>query len=440
MEKKVIEIPEYRTKIPSAPFGKLSPSVIVDEQLKGIKLVEQDQKLLAEKLDGILKVDKLEGGLSVGSFSHVGVVNFENFVVEVRPKILIEPQNLFGMINYAFDLDHFKKITESGYLFKSKANFLIEIIVSLFVAECQTLVKQGLYKSYITYQENVSYLRGKLLLKQHMINVLENRPQFACEYDEIEYDNLENQILLFCLKRSYKITKFENLKRDIRKLIFQFSGVVSDRLVTLYDFKKITYNRLNNNYTNAHQLSELIITSSGMVDFYSEAKHHISSFFVDMNEIFEKFVYRLFEKYYHPREFKIFEQKKKKAWTIDFTKSKSIRTDILLENLKTKQNTIIDTKYKEKLTELDLYQIGFYIHEYRKSTENWQKTGYAILPKPKNEEMEKPFQIISSTKQGIHVVQSYINLDEIIPLLYKYDSESQKKLQTKIESLLPTIT
>ena len=98
MEKKVIEIPEYRTKIPSAPFGKLSPSVIVDEQLKGIKLAEQDQKLLAEKLDGILKVDKLEDGLSVRSFSHVGVVNFENFVVEVRPKILIEPQNLFGMI------------------------------------------------------------------------------------------------------------------------------------------------------------------------------------------------------------------------------------------------------------------------------------------------------------------------------------------------------
>jgi len=290
------------------------------------------------------------------------------------------------------------------------------------------------------HQENVSYLRGKLLLKQHLINVLENRPQFACEYDELEYDNLENQILLFCLKRCYKITNSENLKRDIRKLIFQFSGAVSDRLVTHYDFKKITYNRLNNNYTNAHQLSELIIKSSGIVDFYSEAKHHISSFFVDMNEIFEKFVYRLFEKYYHPREFKIFEQKTEKAWTIDFTEKESIRTDILLRNLKTKQNTVIDTKYKEKLTPLDRYQIGFYIHEYRKSTENWQKTGYAILPKPKNEEMEKSFQVISSTKQGIHIVQSHINLDEIIPLLYKHDSESQKTLQDKIESLLPTIT
>lgn len=48
------------------------------------------------------------------------------------------------------------------------------------------------------------------------------------------------------------------------------------------------------------------------------------------------------------------------------------------------------------------------------------------------------FTIFSATKQGIHVIQSYINLDEIISLLYKHDSESQKKLQTKIESLLPT--
>ena len=44
---------------------------------------------------------------------------------------------------------------------------------------------------------------------------------------------------------------------------------------------------------------------------------------------------------------------------------KKMYPDIIIMNMKDEKVTkIIDVKYKPKLYESDLYQIGFYIHEY----------------------------------------------------------------------------
>ena len=95
---------------------------------------------------------------------------------------------------------------------KTEKNYLVDVIIFSFIEKCKILFQKGLYKSYVTHQEDTSFLRGKLLLTQHMQNILHNRPKFACQYDELEYDNFENQIILFCLKRSYKITKNLDLR------------------------------------------------------------------------------------------------------------------------------------------------------------------------------------------------------------------------------------
>jgi len=432
MDKPLISLKEYSTKIPSST-ATLQKNIQVDETLSKINLTPKDKTLLETELKDILTILELKDGLSISSNSHIGIANFENFSVIIEPKILINPTNLFGMINYIFEIDNWKQLPDAPHYFQDNKSYLIEIIILLFVEEAKNILKRGLYKSYVTYQDNQSYLRGKLLLIQNTYNVLKNKPSFACEYDELEYNNIENQILLFCLQRAYRLTESSIRKIEIRKLLLLFGEHVDSKQIVIEDFKNLQYNRMNNHYQKAHELCKIIIKSSGIVNLHSGVKHEIASFFVDMNEIFEKFVFKLFSEYYMPDKFKAIEQKKHWAWTIDYSSKKSIRTDILLQNRhESRHKIVIDTKYKFKLSESDLYQIGFYIHEYSNEL-NPQKIGYAILPKTNNEKQQR---IISSKIQGIHIIQTHIDIDEIVQLLenkYKNKEELQKHLRNLLK-------
>ena len=84
--------------------------------------------------------------------------------------------------------------------------------------------------------------------------------------------------------------------------------------ILLTDFEKINYTRLNYQYEKIHQICELILRSIGIEDFYKQKTPFINSFFIDMNQIFESFVARLFREHY-PLPSK--EQKGRRAWEFE---------------------------------------------------------------------------------------------------------------------------
>lgn len=435
-QRPIVECSEYQTKVPSqqSDFGAFT-RVEVDPALTKLKLNSDDKELLTKSLKGIIGISGLKDGLAITAFNFVGIANFSEFTVVVKPKILMKSENLFGMINYAYAPQGWESIPQFSP--ETDKNFLIDIIIGTFVKQCEVLLKQGIYKSYVTYQANIPYLRSKLILKQQLHNVLKNTPKFFCEFDELEYNNLENQIILFCLRRSYSLTENEELRKRIRMLIIQLTSVIQDKFITMDDFKKLNYSRQNIHYQNIHALCKLIIKSSGIVDFYSYRKHLVHAFFVSMNEIFEEFVAKLFKEFCSEK-YNVESQKKKKAWNIDEKKFKTIRTDILLRNIKTGRKTVIDTKYKDDITDGDLYQIGFYIHEYKsRDEESIEKRGYAVLPTTKELLSEEQHSVISSVTQKVSIVKSYLNIGQAVDLLYRKDEDSRMKLKRLVYSLIP---
>jgi len=427
MNRKIIELSEYQTKSPTREESDIEEDMMAgeDKNLENLNLVYEDKKLKSYlKKQGILTIRELKSGLEISSTSHIGVVQFSNFTVKVLPKFSINVTNLPKLIAYAFDLDDII-IPESQIEFQAEENQLIDILIVFFVRHCQKLLRQGLLKSYNSYHDDIRYLRGKLLLQQQVLNVIKNKPIFACEFDELEYNNLENQILMFCLNRSYNLTNSDSLRKEIRRLIHQFSGLVDEKYITIDDFDKINYTRLNNHYKKIHELCKLIISSTGIADFYLEKKHFVSSFFVDMNKVFEKFVTRLFREYY-PSSYIVESQKGKKAWTSDDGGSSYIRTDILLTN-KAGKHIIIDTKYKRKLSDNDRFQIGFYIHEYH------QKKGFAIIP----QFSDSKDQSITSKVQEINIEIKTINIDKTLDLIYSKDKNFYDELKSMVQKLVP---
>ena len=402
---KTIQLEEYKTASPTE-----------ENDLCGLYLAPEDMKLAKHLEDkGILTILELKNGIRITANSHVGVVQFSNFRIDVLPKIQIE--NLARLIQYAYDLDIV--IPESEIKFDKTENILIEIVIASFVKQAQRVLRQGLAKAYMTHQGDISHLRGKLLLRQQFLHVVKRKIQFACEFDELEHDILENRIIRYTLERCLYMPSNESLRKEIRVLIHQISGFVDRTKIGLEDFEKIHYTRLNQHYEKIHQLCKLIISSLGISDFYQQKTSFVNSFFVDMNAVFETFVAKLFKEHY-PLDTEA--QKGTKAWKSDAGGSVGIRTDVLIYDKDGSIKDVIDTKYKKGLSEGDRFQIGFYIHEYK------TKQGYAILPQGETRDYK-----ITSNNQGITINVRHMSIDNMLELVFS----DKSKIQNELERLVP---
>ncbi len=415
----LIELSEYKTISSSTESNESERNKLAELSITAEDIALKDY--LKEK--GILTILELKKGLQITASSHIGIAQFSNFSTIVLPKFLMNYPSLPKLIEYSYDLEDLI-IPESEIKFKDTKNILIEIIISSFLKQCQKLLNQGLVKSYVTHEENIPYLKGKLLLQQQFMNSAHKRLQFACEYDELEYDILENKILLTTLETCYNVTKNESLKKNTRRLIHQISGFVNKSIISIEDFDKINYTRMNQHYQKPHQLCKLILSSTGIGDFYKEKIPYLNSFFIDMNVIFEAFVAKLFQQFY---PFPSKAQNKKKVWKTDEGSTANIRTDILICDDHGNIQNIIDTKYKKELHSGDRFQIGFYIHEYEK------KEGYAILP----EQAESKDHKIISEQQGITINVKHINIDQILEMVFS-DTDKSAEIQKELVRLVPS--
>ncbi|MCX6664404.1 MAG: hypothetical protein NTZ75_09195 [Euryarchaeota archaeon] len=67
-----------------------------------------------------------------------------------------------------------------------------DIIANLFLNELKEIYRIGLLKRYVPKSDNLNYLKGKLLLKNHLNNEINRNPKFYCGYNDLTFNNLEN--------------------------------------------------------------------------------------------------------------------------------------------------------------------------------------------------------------------------------------------------------
>ena len=397
------------------------------------EILALDEKLDQELMDElekkkILKITRqhFSKGLEFQTFSNIGVAQFANFTVTINPKFT-NIENLVKLINYVYDLD-IDILPESEVKFRDESNMLTEIIISSFLNQCRNLVRQGFYKSYVLRQDrSMPALRGKLLLVQQLQNDARLNAKFACEYDELEYDNLENQILLYCLHRCSDWTISSSKRNEINRLIQQISPLVNDQInITVEHFKKLNYTRLNDYYEKTHQLCKIIVQNIGISDFYEQKTSFVNSFFIDMNLVFEKFFSRLVKEYY-PLPSK--EQFPELAWKSTLGEKFTNKPDILIYNKDGSVAYIIDTKYKTKVIQSDIRQIDDYMQQKGKNE------GYLVYPNTldsKSDEWQTPQEHRNSI-----VKSRYIDVDKAIDLIYLKDSKIRKEeILTMLKGIL----
>ena len=392
--------------------------------------ISPSEKKLIDRLEqkvGI-RIYVQSDSIRISTAGYVGVQQFEKFTLNVKPKFDTFERSFGKLMDFTNDVEH--KEFEESIEFQEQHNHPIEPVIRTFASSVEKLIKNGIYKSYVQNQDDLSFLRGKLIMKQQILNDVRFNMKFNCEFDEFTSNNLENQIIRYTLERCMFIAKFPSTKKSIRKLIHQLDSQIElKRNMGMDDFRNIVYTRLNTRYKHPHELAKLIIQNVGFKNFNYQKTKSVTPFFIQMWKVWERFLEKLFSDYYDDSI--TIKKNGFDAWKIRETYH-SIYPDIEIYK-NHKLVAIADAKYMHQLEigGKEMYQIAFYINHLKFST------GYAILPYENTQDYD-----IEVPLQDISIKVRHIPIDEYLDILYSKKSQNdiKKEMSVKIKELIPLNT
>lgn len=307
---------------------------------------------------------------------YVGFGTSGNLLVQVLPKVF-KPKGkrnqnetkallaFIRMLNVAYSLK-IREVELAHLMYAKVPNNILEIFIHLFAKSLWDEVQRGYYREYQEVQQEEKFLRGKLLLSRQIKKLPHQRHTFSVEFHEFSEDNLLNQIFYATIRFSLSKTRWLANKKLLGELMMVFDGV-SARKVTPSDFDKIHFNRLNERFVKPFNLAKLILKSFGGV-----SGEEVSGFFIDMNELFERFLLRVLRKALP--EFDITHQEPKMVLLerTDPLKSIEQKPDFVISKAG-KPIAVVDAKYRELKGNSLSSEMARQIYVYAKLLENKSK-------------------------------------------------------------------
>jgi len=278
-----------------------------------------------------------------------GFLSVENEDYFIIPKISNENEKNLNQFIYmllkAYDIRISNEDLASFENIKFK---YLEIFIRYFSNTLLNELKRGIYKTYITRQENLKVLKGKYLIEKNFQNFY--HMNIYCEFDEFSIANDLNKFFLYAIKIFKRYSSYSNLHKC--EAVFdevKYSHVDINRL-------KIKFDRLNKRFEKSFEIALMILKKLSPLVNNSTTKSF--AFLFDMSEVFENFIGNLYKEI----DSSTILQKEKY-----FGKNLKLKPDIQIST------KIIDTKYKfaknkEDLKTHDKYQMFTYGTNYGKDT------------------------------------------------------------------------
>jgi len=337
-------------------------------QLENFVLANENEYLKLTSKKGYGKV------LQAQNF--VGLIQTKDgTVIEILPKITNYTEEKAKTIL----LKMLKTLKDSPFKTFNMANLkttkmpLLEIFISMFLDEMDNLIKKGIKSDYISKEENLKFLKGKLKINNQIKKNFIHKEQFFVEYDEFLSDRVENRIIKTTLNFLYKLSKLNKNQQRIREFLFVFDEIKLSHNIK-NDFSKIKSNRQMKDYEKVLLWSKIFL----LKDSFSSYKGNDIAFALlfDMNKLFESYVGNFIKKLYKNKKVSLQDKGK---YLVENQKQFALKPDIVIND----GEIIMDTKWKilseEKnnaISQADMYQLYAYGTKY----ENCEKL-YLIYPK-----------------------------------------------------------
>jgi len=272
--------------------------------------------------------------------NYCGFLSIRNQSYFIIPKITDKNhQNLnifIYMLIYAYDI---KLKNEDLIEASNQEHHIYELFIRLFSDALLDEFKKGVFKQYITMQENLKVLRGKYIIEKNFNNFYHQN--LYCEFDEFSMDNELNRFFLYAIRTFKKFSNYSNLHRC--------EAILDEVEYLNIDFKRLNlhFDRMNSRYKKSYEVALIILQK--LIPMTQNCTDKSFAFLFDMAVVFEKFVGRVY--------------KEIDCTTVLQTEknygSLKLRPDIVISDC------IIDAKYKKvnsrkKLKRDDKYQMYVY--------------------------------------------------------------------------------
>jgi len=363
-----------RTVIPLRTFelGEWETLFIPDESL-----TPDDQQLrqdLEAGEEGRVVVDELRDGVRIAARSWVGLVRFERFEVRVVPKLAGDNLGLVEMVEFATGLDALRRASTARTL-HAEGSGLMDLLALLFAEATEAILRGGILADYVEREDDLPILRGRLLGDQQVLRRFGQIDRLICRFDEHEQDIVENQLLAAALARCATRVTHESVRGRVRRLLAVFQEVCrTDELdLDALRHRKIAYNRLNDHYRRAHELAWLLLDGLGTRDLLASGKTHCFAFLIDMNRLFEMFVFRMVDRLLAGTGMRVHYQRSDRSIIVNASTNQPysrVVPDLLVEatGLTATARIAVDAKYKlydeKKLDSGDVYQSFLYAYAF----------------------------------------------------------------------------
>lgn len=286
----------------------------------------------------------------------------------MRKRVNIPIQNIYYLLCYAWDKLPERDVVDVD---PTDRTTLADLFAQVLISGTKHLVKRGFDRGYVLHREWIGRLRGRLDFQEAVKRGMPRTGKFPCEFDELSYDILHNQILKATMAR---LARTEGLDAELAASLAQLSrllGDVSDIDLTSRHFGRVQLHRNNGFYDFLLKICELIFRyllpteeagPSQFRDFLRDERQ--------MAVLFENFVRNF---YRHHSNFNVKREDIYWQWLAvdDIARAllPKMQTDISLTSANRK--IIIDCKYTpeatkrhfeaNKLRSAHLYQIYAYL-------------------------------------------------------------------------------
>jgi len=375
------------------------------EKKQGISVLKfsEQKKLIAQQYVGVLKI----GDNSIEILPKIEGLDTEDTI----------RKNLISMLAVTKKLDI--KDSELAKLGVQNLN-LLEILIRLFCDRFFEQMKKGFIHNYEYRQENLNYIKGKILPNLNIRkNYLSSEKTF-CEYDEFHIDTPLNRTFKTTIQFLLKNTKDNKNRVKLRELAFALDDV-SNIAPEEIEWNRIHFDRQTKRYEILFNLARL---------FLNKKTNNVSSgdtlgfaLVFDMNELFEEYIgiqassiagkQSDFNKFF--KSVKL--QSPMKPLLLDQSNNKGMfvtKPDITITNF-VDENIIIDTKWKiidpeknkSNISQQDIYQMLAYSINYS------SKDVFLLYPYQSNlsqNGLYKTYKVNSAeSKTNIHIASIALN-------------------------------
>jgi 5-methylcytosine-specific restriction enzyme subunit McrC len=225
----------------------------------------------------------MAGSYDLTPGSTVGMLIVDGLQFDLRPKIALD--RVLFLVSYALDPvrwhDQLVEVDDR--------DTLVEAMAHLWLSGAQQALRRGPLQGYERREEALPTVRGRIRIGDQVRERHGLLPPVEVAFDEFTTDIEENRLLKAAAVRVARLPLRGHAVRDrLARVLAQLDGVP----LAAYDVRRlpsIGFTRLNRHYRTAIELSKLILSATSVE--LGDGHRSATSFLVDMNVVFERFLF-----------------------------------------------------------------------------------------------------------------------------------------------------